>query len=73
MCDNGSEFISKNLVDICKQNNIDIDYVSVNNHLISHVGNIDLVLLIGGYKHFGQKWRNTCQNMIQIYINVSKI
>ena len=39
MCDNGSEFISKKFVDICKQNNINIDYVNVNNYLISHVGN----------------------------------
>ena len=39
MCDNGSEFISKNFVDICKQKNINIDYVNINNHLISHVGN----------------------------------
>ena len=29
MCDNGSEFISKNFVDICKHNNIDIDYGNV--------------------------------------------
>ena len=39
MCDNGSGFKSINFVDICKHNNIDIDYVNVNNHLISHVGN----------------------------------
>ena len=39
MCDNGSEFISKKFIDVCEQNNIYIEYVNVNNHLISHVGN----------------------------------
>ena len=38
-CDNGSEFISKDFTNICKRNNIQIDYVNINNHLIPHVVN----------------------------------
>ena len=39
MCDNGSEFISKSFKDICLKNDIKINFVNTNNHLIEHVGN----------------------------------
>ena len=39
MADNGTEFTSKAFTTICKDNNISIDYVDMNNHLIPHTGN----------------------------------
>jgi hypothetical protein len=39
MCDNGSEFISSQFKKLCKDNNILINYVDTNNHLIPHAGN----------------------------------
>ena len=38
-CDFGSEFINKDFKKLCKENDIEIDYVNLNNHLIDHVGN----------------------------------
>ena len=69
-CDNGSEFISKIFLDICKQNNIDIDYVNVNNHLISHVGN-----RLGIVDRWIQTFRSKMEKYMtehdtNIYINV---
>jgi len=39
MADNGTEFTSRKFVQLCKDNNIKIDYVNINNHLIPHTGN----------------------------------
>ena len=71
-CDNGSEFISKNFVNICKQNNIDIDYVNVNNHLISHVGN-RLGIVDRWIQTFRPKMEKyMTEHNTNIYINVLK-
>ena len=39
MSDFGSEFINKEFKKMCNENNIKIEYVSSNNHLIDHMGN----------------------------------
>jgi len=39
ICDNGKEFTNDRFVNICEDNNIVIDYVNINNHLIAHTGN----------------------------------
>ena len=38
-CDNGSEFTSGECVKLCNAEKIEIDYVDISNHYISHVGN----------------------------------
>ena len=38
-CDRGSEFISHEFKQLCGENNIAIDLVRLNNHLINHMGN----------------------------------
>ena len=60
MCDNGSEFTSKQFVKLCKDSNISIDYVNTNNHLIPHVGN-----RLGIVDRFIQ----TLRKKIQLYLD----
>ena len=52
-CDNGSEFTSKEFIKLCKDNEIIINYVDINNHYIPHTGN-----RLGIVDRYIQKLRN---------------